>query len=146
MWMVSAPEMTSPICANFVNEPMKGPKPHQHLDETGSFNVTTAAEEKHAENLLGIKDVPELVKAYEAHSRRHAGHAHPDQRQAALGSSGAASVTLSGHEEVHGKKKSKRYCLSNCSGYTGMHPASVVMFAHEAAAEQAGYRKAKNCA
>ena len=72
--------------------------------------------------------------------------AHPDQRQAALGSSGAASVTLSGHEEVHGKKKSKRYCLSNCSGYAGMHPASVVMFAHEAAAEQARYRKAKNCA
>src|SRR3989449_4724280 len=33
---------------------------------TGSFNFTTAAEQKNAENLLVIKDTPELVKAYEA--------------------------------------------------------------------------------
>ena len=33
---------------------------------TGSFNFTKAAEQNNAENLLVIKDAPELVKAYEA--------------------------------------------------------------------------------
>ena len=33
---------------------------------TGSCNCTKAAEEKNVENLLVIKDAPELVKAYEA--------------------------------------------------------------------------------
>jgi len=42
-------------------------------------------------------------------------------------------------------KKSKIYHLPDCPGYAGMNPASVVVFANEAAAEQAGYRKAKNC-
>src|SRR3989449_8725284 len=35
----------------------------------GSFNFTRAAEEKNAENLLVIKDAPELVQAYEANIR-----------------------------------------------------------------------------
>src|SRR3989454_10953088 len=112
---------------------------------TGSFNFTKAAEEKNAENLLVIKDAPELATAYEANIRLHAGHAHPYERQAALGSSGAAPVTVSGNGEVHGNKKSKIYHLPDCPGYAGMNPASVVVFANEAAAEQAGYRKAKNC-
>jgi len=112
---------------------------------TGSFNFTKAAEEKNAENLLVITDAPELVKAYEATIRLHAGHAHPYQRQAALGSSGTAPARESGNGEVHGNKKSKIYHLPACPGYAGMNPASVVTFAHEAAAEQAGYRKAKNC-
>jgi hypothetical protein len=112
---------------------------------TGSFNFTKAAEEKNAENLLVIKDAPELVKAYEANIRLHAGHAHPYQRQAATESSGAAPVTGSGNGEVHGNKHSKIYHLSSCPGYAGMNPASVVVFATEAAAERAGYRKAKNC-
>jgi phosphatidylserine/phosphatidylglycerophosphate/cardiolipin synthase-like enzyme len=112
---------------------------------TGSFHFTKAAEEKNAENMLVIHDAPELVQAYEANIRLHAGHAHPYQRQAALRSSGAASVTVSGHGEVHGNKKSKIYHLSTCPGYAGLHPASVVPFATEADAQQAGYRKAKNC-
>jgi len=48
---------------------------------TGSFNFTKAAEEKNAENLLVIKDTPELVKAYEANIRLHASHSHPYGRQ-----------------------------------------------------------------
>jgi hypothetical protein len=112
---------------------------------TGSFNFTKAAEEKNAENLLVIKDAPELVKAYEATIRLHAGHAHPYERQAATESSGTAVVRVSGNGEVHGKKKSKIYHLPACPGYAGMNPVSVVVFANEAAAEQAGYRKAKNC-
>ena len=112
---------------------------------TGSFNFTKAAEEKNAENLLVIRDAPELVQAYEATIRLHAGHAHPYERQAAAGSSGAAPARGSGHGEVHGNKKSKMYHLPGCPGYAGMNPASVVAFTSEAEAEQAGYRKAKNC-
>jgi PLD-like domain len=112
---------------------------------TGSFNFTKAAEEKNAENLLVIKDAPELVKAYEATIRLHAGHAHLYKRQAALGSSGAAPARVSGNGEVHGNTKSKIYHLPDCPGCAGMSPASVVAFGSEAAAAQAGYRKAKNC-
>ena len=93
---------------------------------TGSFNCTKAAEEKNVENLLVIKDAPELVKAYEAHIQAHAAHAD-------------------GNGEVHGNQKSKSYHLPICPGYTGMNPASVVTFSSETDAQQAGYRKAKNC-
>ena len=112
---------------------------------TGSFNFTKAAEEKNTENLLVIKDAPELVQAYEANIRLHAGHARPYQRQAALGSSDTAPVRVNGNGAVHGNKKSKIYHLANCPGYLGMNTASIVPFATEADARQAGYRKAKNC-
>jgi phosphatidylserine/phosphatidylglycerophosphate/cardiolipin synthase-like enzyme len=112
---------------------------------TGSFNFTKAAEEKNAENLLVITDAPELVKAYEANLHRHAGHSHPYERQAARRSSGAAPVTVRGNDVIRGNKNSKIYHLSNCPGYAGMNPTSLIMFATEAEAEQAGYRKAKNC-
>src|SRR2546427_2102088 len=49
---------------------------------TGSFNFPKAAEEKNAENLLVMKDAPEMVKAYEANIQAHAAHAHPSTRQA----------------------------------------------------------------
>ena len=71
---------------------------------TGSFNFTKAAEEKNAENMLVITDAPELVQAYEANIRMHASHAHPYQRQAALGSPGTSRVTIGGNGEVHGNK------------------------------------------
>jgi hypothetical protein len=112
---------------------------------TGSFNFTKAAEEKNAENLLVIKDAPELVTAYEATIRLHAGHAHPYLRRAAVGSSGTGPTQRSGNGEVRGNTKSKIYHLPHCPGYAGMHPASVAVFASEAEAAQAGYRKARNC-
>jgi len=112
---------------------------------TGSFNFTKAAEGKNAENLLVIKDAPELVQAYEAPIRLHAGHSHPYERQAAVVSPGAAPARESGNGEVHGNKKSKIYHLPNCPGYAGMNPASVIAFESETEAERAGYRKAKNC-
>src|SRR5215831_18342301 len=51
---------------------------------TGSFNFTKAAEEKNAENLLVIKDAPELVKVYEANIQAHAAHAHAYRRGVAI--------------------------------------------------------------
>jgi phosphatidylserine/phosphatidylglycerophosphate/cardiolipin synthase-like enzyme len=76
---------------------------------TGSFNFTKAAEEKNAENLLVIKNAPELVTAYEATIRLHAAHAHPYQRRAAVMSSAVTPVRERGNGAVHGNKKSKIY-------------------------------------
>src|SRR5712691_7489452 len=98
---------------------------------TGSFNFTQAAEAKNAENLLVITDAPDLVQAYEANIRLHAGHSHHYQRQAVVDSSGTSPVTVTGNGEVHRNKKSKIYHLPTCPGYAGMHPASVVTFATE---------------
>src|SRR5712691_8230920 len=64
---------------------------------TGSFNFTKAAEEKNAENMLVMKEAPELVTAYEANIRMHAGHSHPYLRQAAVGSAGTSPAMVSGN-------------------------------------------------
>jgi phosphatidylserine/phosphatidylglycerophosphate/cardiolipin synthase-like enzyme len=111
---------------------------------TGSFNFTKAAEEKNAENLLVIKDAPELVKAYEANIQAHAAHAHPYVRRSAAASSSAAPLAQASGE-VHGNRNSKVYRVPGCKGYADMRPASVVPFATEEEAQQAGYRKAKDC-
>src|SRR5262245_32242129 len=111
---------------------------------TGSFNFTKAAEEKNAENLLVIKDAPELVKAYEANIQAHAAHAHPYTRKGSVASSLAAPIAQASGE-VHGNRHSKVYRVPGCKGYAGMRPASVVPFATETEAQQAGYRKAKHC-
>jgi len=111
---------------------------------TGSFNFTKAAEERNVENLLVITDAPELVTAYAANIQAHAAHAHPYAR----GGSGASSSTpplADATGAVHGNRNSKVYRVPGCKGYAGMRPTSVVPFATEAAAQQAGYRKAKDC-
>jgi phosphatidylserine/phosphatidylglycerophosphate/cardiolipin synthase-like enzyme len=110
---------------------------------TGSFNFTRAAEEKNAENLLVIKDAPELVKAYEATIQAHAAHAHPYARRSA-GASSPATPRAPASGEVHGNRNSKVYRVPGCKSYAGMNPASVVPFATEAEAQHAGYRKAKD--
>jgi phosphatidylserine/phosphatidylglycerophosphate/cardiolipin synthase-like enzyme len=105
---------------------------------TGSFNFTKAAEAKNAENLLVLTEAPALVQAYEANIQRHAAHSHPYRRAAA-----PTPATTAG--EVHGNRKSKVYRVPGCKGYASMTPASLVPFATEAAAQQAGYRRAKAC-
>jgi phosphatidylserine/phosphatidylglycerophosphate/cardiolipin synthase-like enzyme len=107
---------------------------------TGSFNFTKAAEEKNAENLLVIKDAPELVKAYEANIQAHAAHSHPYTRQAAT-----ALPAAEADGAVHGNRNSKVYRVPGCKGYATMNPASVVPFPTEAEAQQAGYHRAKEC-
>jgi deoxyribonuclease-1 len=77
--------------------------------------------EKNAESLLVIKDAPELVKA----------------------SSAAPMAQASG--DIHGNRHGKVYRVPGCKSYAGMRPASVVPFATETEAQQAGYRKAKDC-
>jgi phosphatidylserine/phosphatidylglycerophosphate/cardiolipin synthase-like enzyme len=111
---------------------------------TGSFNFTKAAEEKNAENLLVIKDAPELVKVYEANIQTHAAHSHPYTR-AATAALPAAATMADTAGDVHGDRNSKVYRVPGCKGYATMNPASVMAFATEAEAQQAGYRKAKDC-
>jgi deoxyribonuclease-1 len=55
------------------------------------------------------------------------------------------ATPASGNGEIHGNKKSKIYHLPSCPGYAGMNPTSRVTFPTEAEAQQAGYRKAKDC-
>ena len=111
---------------------------------TGSFNFTKAAEEKNAENLLVIQDAPELVKKYEANMQTHTAHSHPYARGATPASPAVSSATEA-DGEVHGNRNTKVYHLPGCPGYTRMRPTNLVPFASEAEAQQAGYRKAKDC-
>ena len=99
---------------------------------------------KNAENLLVIKDAPELVKAYEANIQAHAVHSHPYTRAAATVPPAASSATEA-DGAVHGHRNSKAYRVPGCKGYAGMNLASVVAFSSEAEAQQAGYHKSKNC-
>jgi phosphatidylserine/phosphatidylglycerophosphate/cardiolipin synthase-like enzyme len=46
---------------------------------TGSFNFTKAAEEGNAENLLVIKNAPELAARYTANWKEHLEHSEPYQ-------------------------------------------------------------------
>ena len=108
---------------------------------TGSFNFSKAAEEKNAENLLVLKQAPDLVNAYVANITAHATHAHPYKRTIAQ----VTPERTSTPGEIHGNRASKIYHLPRCSGYERMSPANRVSFASEADALQAGYRKAKNC-
>ena len=107
---------------------------------TGSFNFTKAAEEKNAENLLVITDAPELVQAYEANIQAHAAHSQPYSRP---GTQAPAATAPSG--AVRGNQRSKVYRVPSCHRYAAMTSASVVSFASETAAQQAGYRKAQDC-
>lgn len=48
---------------------------------TGSFNFSKSAEESNAENLLVIKEAPDLVKIYDANFDAHQAHATPYVRK-----------------------------------------------------------------
>ena len=46
---------------------------------------------------------------------------------------------------VRGNTHSKIYHLTGCPGFNAMSPTNIITFTSEAEAQQAGYRKAKNC-
>ena len=58
---------------------------------TGSFNFTKAAEQRNAENLLILNDVPELVQTYASNIVVHARHSQPYQFTGELQQSPVAS-------------------------------------------------------
>jgi hypothetical protein len=47
--------------------------------------------------------------------------------------------------EIHGNTNTRVYHLPGCPGYNAMRQTNLVTFATEAAAQQAGYRRAGNC-
>lgn len=129
---------------------------------TGSFNFTKAAEEKNAENLLILRDDPELVQLYTQNFHAHANHAVPYQREAGASAPAerqrqerravsaaapqrerATVATASG--KIRGNLKSKVYHLPGCPGYERVNPDLILSFKTESAAQRAGYRKAENC-
>jgi hypothetical protein len=112
---------------------------------TGSFNFTTAAEEKNAENLLVIKEAYELVHLYETNLGTHAAHARPYARPQGAAAPRTPPLPARPHGVVHGNPQSKIYHLPGCPGYESRTPTTVLTFPTEDAAQQAGYRKAKNC-
>jgi deoxyribonuclease-1 len=75
--------------------------------------------------------------AYTAHSPPY------PRRSAAVSFSAALMAQAPG--DIHGNKNSKVYRVPGCKGYASMRPASVVPFATEQEAQQAGYRRAKDC-
>jgi phosphatidylserine/phosphatidylglycerophosphate/cardiolipin synthase-like enzyme len=107
---------------------------------TGSFNFSKAAEEKNVENLLVLTEAPALVQAYTANIQAHAAHSQPYSRQAR-----AAAAAAEGAGGIRGNRNSKVYRLPNCKRYTEMTSTSVVQFGTEEEAQQAGYRRAKDC-
>jgi phosphatidylserine/phosphatidylglycerophosphate/cardiolipin synthase-like enzyme len=112
---------------------------------TGSFNFTKAAEEKNAENLVVLKDAPDLVKAYERNINEHAAHSHSYRSSGGSSTSASEPQDASTGGKIHGNKNSKIYHLPGCPGYSRLSPASKVTFRSEAEAVGAGYRRAKNC-
>jgi hypothetical protein len=103
---------------------------------------------KRGVKVLAVLDKSNETAKYSAATflnNAHAGHSHPYGRQASASPARAVpAAQAGGNGEVHGNKHSKIYHLPTCPGYAGMNPASRVTFPPEAAAQQAGYRKAKN--
>jgi endonuclease YncB( thermonuclease family) len=64
-------------------------------------------------------------------------------RKETHGASAASAGAASG--EIHGTRNTRVYHLPGCPGYNRMTPTNLVPFVTEAEAQQAGYRKAKNC-
>jgi phosphatidylserine/phosphatidylglycerophosphate/cardiolipin synthase-like enzyme len=112
---------------------------------TGSFNFTKAAEERNAENLLVLKGSPDLAQAYTVSINGHASHSHPYQPTTASAVPAQEKRVPLSAGAIYGNRKSKVYHLPGCPGYGRMSQATVISFANEADAVQAGYRKAKNC-
>jgi hypothetical protein len=57
----------------------------------------------------------------------------------------AAPSLLEGSGDVRGNQRSRIYQVPGCPDYAEMHLAAAVTFPSEAEAQQAGYRKAKDC-
>ena len=56
-----------------------------------------------------------------------------------------APPAATSEDAIHGNRRSKVYRVPGCRATETMPPASVVPFATEADAQQAGYRQAKDC-
>jgi phosphatidylserine/phosphatidylglycerophosphate/cardiolipin synthase-like enzyme len=102
---------------------------------TGSFNYTSSAEHKNAENLLLIHD-PGLVAAYTQYWNVRAGQSRP------------LSVALEckvADGPVRGNRHSKIYHWPTCRDYDTVAPQHRVEFPSAKDAEAEGYRPSQSC-
>ena len=58
---------------------------------------------------------------------------------------GGIALTAISDGAVRGNTRRKIYHLSGCPGFATISAANLITFPSEAEAQQAGYRKAKNC-
>ena len=122
---------------------------------TGSFNYTYSAEHRNVENLLVIHD-PALAAQYTQHWRSRASESRPLRASASMGGEqnsmaqnsvaiDSAASPLTPNGPTIGNRRSRIYEWPGCPGYNKISAANRVQFSSAQAAEQAGYRAARNC-
>jgi phosphatidylserine/phosphatidylglycerophosphate/cardiolipin synthase-like enzyme len=115
---------------------------------TGSFNFTKSAETRNAENLVVIHD-PVIAARYLENWKVHAAHSSAiGTARAKLPETPQRSHLEEGDRAngaVIGNKRSRIYAWPGCGSYDKMASSNRVEFRSREAAEQAGYRAAKNC-
>ncbi len=122
---------------------------------TGSFNYTYSAEHRNVENLLVIHD-PALAAQYVQHWRSRASESRPLRTSASMGSEQNSATQNSAAMDsaasppaptgpIVGNRRSRIYEWPGCPGYDKISTANRVQFSSAQAAEQAGYRAARNC-
>ena len=117
---------------------------------TGSFNYTYSAEHRNVENLLVIHD-PALAAQYTQHWRSRASASRP-LRTGTTGAGAQSFAALNGTTQpsapsgpIIGNRRSRIYEWPGCPGYDKISATNRVQFLNAQAAEQAGYRAARNC-
>lgn len=117
---------------------------------TGSFNYTYSAEHRNVENLLVIHD-PALAAQYTRHWYSRASRSRP-LRVSAGSADQEGSIAMDGAlppaaptGPIVGNRRSRIYEWPGCPFYGKVSAANRVEFASAQAAEQAGYRAARNC-
>ncbi len=117
---------------------------------TGSFNYTYSAEHRNVENLLVIRDSA-LAAQYVQHWRSRAIESRPLRASASAGDAQNSSVLDSAtpppapNGPIIGNRRSRIYEWPGCPFYDKVSTANRVEFSSAQAAEQAGYRAARNC-
>jgi phosphatidylserine/phosphatidylglycerophosphate/cardiolipin synthase-like enzyme len=119
---------------------------------TGSFNYTYSAEHRNVENLLLIRD-PALAAQYVLHWRSRAAESRPLRMSVSAGDApdSATSMAMDGAAPpprsgpIVGNCRSRIYEWPGCPAYDKISSANRVEFLNAQAAEQAGYRAARNC-
>lgn len=120
---------------------------------TGSFNYTYSAEHRNVENLLVIRD-PALAVQYVRHWQSRAAESRPlrvsagetdDRGSQSSAGSDADAAPPAPPGPIFGNRRTRIYEWPGCPYYGKVSAANRVEFASPAAAEQAGYRAARNC-
>lgn len=97
---------------------------------TGSFNFSNAAEESNAENLLVIRDHPDLVQKYvdnyDAHREHSTAYEPPAATEGESEKRSASDTDADGEIMFVGSKKSNVYHYPNCADVKKIKPENLV--------------------